>query len=101
MIFNVVIDPRAINDIQEAIYYYNERQKGLGNRFEEALNKQINLLEKKPYFQVRYDNIRCFPMQKFPFMVHFLLDEKAHQITILGVFHTAIDPNKWRSIEKP
>jgi hypothetical protein len=47
MSFTLVIDPRAIRDIQEAIDCYDEQQAGLGARFEAALNKPLLTLEKK------------------------------------------------------
>lgn len=34
MTFSTVLDPRAIQDIQQAIDYYEEKQSGLGEQFE-------------------------------------------------------------------
>ncbi len=31
--FKIVLDNRAIDDIQTAIYYYNQQQPGLGEYF--------------------------------------------------------------------
>lgn len=41
MAFSIVIDRRAILDIQEAIDYYDEQQAELGKRFEAALNRNL------------------------------------------------------------
>ena len=71
MSFTVLIDPRAIQDIQEAIDYYDNQQIGLGKKFENELNKYLVVLEKNPFFRIRYNHVRCLPMKKFPFMVHF------------------------------
>jgi len=41
MAFTLIIDTRAISDIQEAIDYYDEQQTGLGKRFEAELNSLL------------------------------------------------------------
>ncbi len=96
MIYSIVIHPDAIQDIQEAIDYYDEQEPGLGRRFEEAVHKHFRLLEKNPVFQIRYDNVRCLPMKKFPYMVHFTIDEKFRVIKVWALFHTSVSPGKWR-----
>jgi len=47
MAYRIVIDPRAIRDIQNAIDYYEEQQLGIGERFETVLNKHLLILGKK------------------------------------------------------
>ena len=94
--FTLFIDPRAIQDIQEAIDYYDEQQAGLGQQFEAAVNKHLLTLEKNPFFRIRYDDVRCLPINKFPYMVHFTVDEDHQVVTIWSVFHTALDPKKWQ-----
>lgn len=92
-----MLEPQALVDIQEAIEYYDEQQVGLGKRFETALNKHFSLLESKPYFQNRYDDVHCFPIRKFPFMVHFTINETQKMVVIRAVFHTSISPSNWKS----
>jgi toxin ParE1/3/4 len=41
MIFEVVIEPRAILDIQDAIDYYESKQSGLGEYFYEVIDGHI------------------------------------------------------------
>jgi toxin ParE1/3/4 len=96
MAYGIVIDPRAIRDIQEAIDYYDEQQAGLGERFETALDKHLLTLEKNPFFRIRYDNVRCLPLKKFPYMVHFTIDKDQQIVTVWAVFHTSLDPQKWK-----
>lgn len=96
MNFSVVIDPGAIQDIQQAINYYDEQQPGLGVRFEAALNKHLTTLQKNPFYRVRYDNVRCLPLRKFPYMVHFTVDESQKIVAIRAVFHTSLSPKNWK-----
>jgi plasmid stabilization system protein ParE len=92
--FVLSLDPRAIHDIQEAINYYDNQQVGLGRKFERELNKYFLALEKNPFFRVRYDCVRCLPIRKFPYMVHFTVVEDEHLVIVRAVFHTSRDIQK-------
>jgi toxin ParE1/3/4 len=93
--FTISIDQRALHDIQEAINYYDNLQVGLGRKFERALNKYFLALEKNPFFRVRYDQVRCLPIKKFPYMVYFTVVEDEKMVIIHAVFHTSLDMQKW------
>jgi len=97
--YSIIIEPQALHDIQNAIDYYDNKQPGLGLRFENLLNEQLRILQKSPFFQVRYKRVHCFPLNKFPYMVHYTLDNEKKIIAIRAVFHTSIDPTKWKKRE--
>lgn len=94
--YSILLDPRAVQEIREAMDYYNEQQAGLGQRFETELNKHLQKLQKNPFYRIRYDNVRCMPVKKFPYLVHFSVDETNNQISIHAVFHTSRAPVKWK-----
>lgn len=71
MNFDVVISASALQDVQDAVDYYDEQSIGLGEKFEAELNEFLIALEYNPFFQNRYDSVRCLPLKKFPFMVHY------------------------------
>lgn len=50
MIFNLVIEPRAILDIQDAIDYYDSKRVGLGEHFYEIVDEYLNILASNPFF---------------------------------------------------
>ncbi len=95
MPFTVLIEPRAIADIQQAINYYDSRQSGLGKKFETVIDKHFTAISKNPFFQIRYHGIRCLPVKKFPFMIHFAVDEIRNQVFIISVFHTSKNNTEW------
>ncbi|MDZ7758071.1 type II toxin-antitoxin system RelE/ParE family toxin [Rhodohalobacter sp.] len=97
MAFTAVIDPRAMQDVQEAIEYYDEQQSGLGEEFEHHLNEHLLLLENNPFFQVRYDAIHCLPLKRFPFMIHYSIQEDQQIVTVLAVLNTFRSPRIWKS----
>lgn len=78
--------------LQLAIDYYNHQQRGLGKRFGLAVKNASKQLEKNPFFQVRYDEIRCLPVHKFPLMIHFSVNEAHKTVRIFAILHTSLNP---------
>jgi len=76
MHFEIILEPIALMDIQEAIDYYDDQKFGLGEIFENEVNRSLLSLSDIPYYQIRYDKTRCLPLKKFPYMIHYTLDEE-------------------------
>ncbi|MFC6875591.1 type II toxin-antitoxin system RelE/ParE family toxin [Flavobacterium myungsuense] len=96
MKFHLKIDIEALNDIQETFEWYEEQLKGLGLRYKIQAKKQINLLKKDPYlFSIKYNEIRCRKIEKFPFLIHYLFNENTNTVTVFAVFHTSRSPKIW------
>jgi len=91
--FSISISQAALGDIEMAKLYYEAKLKGLGNRFTNQVKYSINKLSIHPYFQVRYKNIRCVPIPKFPFLIHFYVNEEEKVIEIFALIHTARNPD--------
>ncbi len=73
----VFFSRRAINDIEEAVEYYNELSHGLGNKFLTDFNVTYKAIELNPFFaSVKYDDIRCAAFRRFPFSVHYTVNKK-------------------------
>ena len=96
MAFELIVDPRALQDIQTAIDYYDDKQEGLGKRFDIELDEYLLLLEVNPYFQIRYDHIHCLPLRTFPYMIHFEIDNKKLVVTVVAVLFTDVSTEKWK-----
>jgi toxin ParE1/3/4 len=95
MSYTILIDPRALQDIQDAVSYYDDQQVGLGVEFENELNDYFLVIEENPFFTIRYDNVRCLPLKKFPFMIHFEVNEEMKRVIVRAVFHTSMNTDKW------
>ena len=50
MRFEILLEPYAIIDIQEAIAFYDTEHQGLGRKFENSLNRLFVGLEKYPFY---------------------------------------------------
>ena len=101
MRFQLKIDTDALNDIQETFEWYETQLKGLGLRYKTQAKKQINSLKKDPYlFSIKYNEIRCRKIEKFPFLIHYLINENTKTVTVYAVFHTSRNPEIWNKIQK-
>jgi len=92
--FTVLFHNEALLHLQKNIDYYNLQQQGLGKRFGLAVKKAGKVLERNPFFQLRYENMRCLSVEKFPFMIHFSVNEELKRVSIFAVLHTALNPEK-------
>ena len=92
----VRIEPEALNDIQKITDWYNEQQAGLGGRFQKTVVQQINSLKKDPHiFVIRYKEIRCVLVKKFPYMTHFYINEENNIVEVIAVISTDRNPKIW------
>ena len=96
MSFRILIGPGAVKDIQKSIDYYEERERDFGKQFEQELDEKISTLKINPFYQVRYDDVHCLPLHKFPHMIHYTIDIEKKLVFIRAVFHTALSPERWK-----
>jgi plasmid stabilization system protein ParE len=94
--YKVKIEPEALVDIQEITDWYNKAQAKLGKRFQKTAIKQINSLNKDPQvYAVRYKEIRCILIKKFPYMAHFYINDENNTVEVLAVISTDRNPKIW------
>jgi len=95
MSFKIVIEPRAIFDIQEAVDYYDFKQIGLGEYFFQALEEHIEVVRNNPFFQIRYKDYYGLPIKKFPFIIFYFVQEEEKIVYVVSVFNTSLNPKKY------
>ena len=99
--YKIKIEPEALNDIQEATGWYNEQLKGLGSRFQTQVIVQISSLKSNPSaYAVRYADVRCMIIKKFPFIVHFTVDNHRKLVEVFAIFHSSRNPKIWEERKK-
>lgn len=95
--YKSIILPLAKKDIKEAADWYNAKQKGLGKRFIQKIRLRVHSICKHPKASaIRYDNTRNAILDVFPYMIHYTVDELQKIIIISAVFHTSLNPDKWK-----
>jgi toxin ParE1/3/4 len=93
MPYTILITPTATEDIAVAIEYYNALAADLGYRFADLVAEYFDRIAELPTASaVRYKNVRCKPLKRFPYLITFTIDEPMHAINILRVFNTYQEP---------
>ena len=96
MKYNVKIEPEALADIQDITDWNNEQKSDLGRRFQKTAIKQIDSLNRDPHiYAIRYKQIRCVLVKKFPYMVHFFINDDTITVEVLAIISTNRNPKIW------
>ncbi|HCN82140.1 MAG TPA: hypothetical protein DIT07_00755 [Sphingobacteriaceae bacterium] len=94
--FKVKIDSDALQDIQEATDWYNKQLAGLGSRFQKQVKQQINSLKANAEtYSTRYNDVHCMIIKRFPFLVHFTIENSTSTVKVFAVIHTSRNPVIW------
>ncbi len=93
MPYTILVTPTATEDIAVAVEYYNAVAADLGYRFADLVAEYFDRIAELPTASaVRYKNVRCKPMKRFPFLITFTIDEAVHSVIILRVSNTYQEP---------
>lgn len=85
-------------ELLQAIDYYEDKQKGLGRRFNEVVNQTINnILSFPEAFPIIYDNKRKATIKHYPYILIYEYEVRDNVVYILSVFHTRQDPAIWKN----
>ncbi|HTU23708.1 MAG TPA: type II toxin-antitoxin system RelE/ParE family toxin [Gemmataceae bacterium] len=95
MAAKLIIAPEAEQDIDEAYAWYEGHRVGLGEEFMSCVDACIQAITRTPQMHaVYYETYRRSLVRRFPYVVFYEYVEDT--VTVYGVFHTSVDPNKWR-----
>jgi len=98
MKFKVAYNPEFFDDIAQVVDWYNDKQDGLGNRFFQNVKKQTAKLSTAAMqCALKYDDIRCMRVEKFPYLIHYRIIEQTKTVKVEALFHTGRDPEIWHA----
>jgi hypothetical protein len=81
-------------DIKEIALWYGGKQSNLGNKFINAVKKEVSIIHKNPFlYQIRYDDVRIAFTEAFPYSIHFTIYQTT--IVIKAVYHTSRNSKIW------
>lgn len=89
--------PFVADDLASAIEWYEDRSIGLGVDFRCAVDARFDTITLQPEsFPRAFDDldIRFGRLARFPYLILFRIQREF--VYVLGVFHSASDPGKWR-----
>lgn len=90
----VAFDPDARAEFLAAVEYYEECETGLGRRFRQLVENEIDNIEFMPFrFRVLHAQFRRCLIPKFPYYAIFSIERSF--IFIIAVAHTKRKPGYW------
>ena len=91
MAYKLIVKTGAELDINQALEWYEDQRAGLANELYLEIDYTIKLIEKNPeLFQIRYKNIRIAFTERFPYGIHYTIEE--NKIFIHAVMKTSKKP---------
>ena len=89
----LVLTSDAINDIDQAVIYYNSLSDGLGFEFANTIDRYFTKIQQVPTASaIRFDLVRVKAVDTFPFAIHYIIT--VSEIRILRVFNTHQKPRR-------
>ncbi|MGN6264373.1 MAG: type II toxin-antitoxin system RelE/ParE family toxin [Ginsengibacter sp.] len=88
--------PLTKQDYDEAYEWYEDRQKGLGERFLEAVRNKIEeiLLHPEAYSSKGNKKFREAEVDIFPFLIVYKINKRKKEIYIGSIHHAKKHPRK-------
>ena len=93
--YKIQADPRVKLDLQQAMDFLKSRRKGLDIKFLSDYRSSLKTLKTNPFFELRYDGIRCLPFKTFKFMIHYSINENNNTVMINAVISTHQNPEEY------
>jgi plasmid stabilization system protein ParE len=94
--YNVIIQPEAEQDLDDAFEYLEAQQKGLGFQLLAELTDILEALESSPLlFQKVYGEKRRAVVKRFKYNVIYKVINT--EVYILAIIHGSRNPRKWQS----
>ena len=94
--YEIIYLPLVYEDMKDTNDFYNSKVKGLGKEFVVAVKLEFKtILENPLVFEIRYKNTRITFIKRFPFGIHFEIQENTKNIVVKGVYHTSRNSEIW------
>jgi toxin ParE1/3/4 len=95
MIHTINFEKRALEELNDAIEWYEKQQKGLGTILRGEIIRQVTEIDKDPTkFRNPYRKFRVASTSKFPYQIVYLFFPRKKVITITAIFHHKRHPKK-------
>jgi hypothetical protein len=93
--FDIEISPRVAKDLLNSLYYYEKISKKVSTNFLKDFKQTLSKIKRNPNLQIRYNEVRCIPLNNYLFMLHFKIYEKDNLVVIYALIHTSLNPNDY------
>jgi len=95
-IYKITLLRRAENELDLISEYYENISSGLGTKFYIQATEYIDSLAYIPYFENKYSKIRILPLKKFPYSIHFTINEELAIVEVHAIVCDFQNPDSTR-----
>lgn len=82
----------ALNDLQDALNWYENQSTGLEQRFSKAINERIKFIATHPEASpIRAEGYRGAQLKKFPYTIYYDYDDTQQVVFVSAVLHDKRD----------
>jgi plasmid stabilization system protein ParE len=93
--FNIIILPKAEEDIDQIMFWYADEFNKLSLSFAEDLDKTFKKLKRNARFCFNIENgIRRASLIKFPYYIIFTIED--NNVIVHTIIHQHRDPEEWQ-----
>ena len=86
----------AVEDVEAARAWYDERAEGLGLLFVQALERTVQLIAEFPEAPPEItEGYRRALVMRFPYALYYRVDRDV--VDVIACLHTSRSPDSWRS----
>lgn len=95
--FKVKLLKAAQEELHEAFLYYSKIEPDLGRKFISCMAEAMNSLEINPFYAIRYGSFRLKIVPRFPYLLHFIVDEKQQIVKVIGIRSMYLRPKRYKN----
>ncbi len=93
MVYSSYLTPTALNDIDSAVNYYNDKVTDLGFRFADEVDISLQAIALQPNaYTERYKEVRGKLVKKFPYLILYRTNNSTQYVEVLRIFNTSLNP---------
>jgi len=95
MTYQLYLQTAAINDLQEAVDWYETQQDGLGQEFLSIVGEVLGFIEKNPLVcALVYRQKRRATLRRFPYNIIYVVE--GDLVRVSAIMHGKKDPSGWK-----
>ena len=96
MNYTAIVSSAALQDIEQAVFWYEKKLEGLGEKIVESFYESVLVLEDNPkLFEKKYNEVRIKYITRFPYGIHYMIQKDT--VKIIAFFHMKRDPIRWEN----
>lgn len=92
--FDIEVKEPAIQDLEEAYFWYEMQRSGLGDELVLCFDECLEILQRNPFFEIRFKDIRILKTRRFPYQMIYRIKDNA--VIVIGFIHAHRDAKVWQ-----